>query len=55
MAVMKNKAISFNLNNCKDKQLLDHIEGITNFSAYIKMLIEGDMRKTKIIVEVGKK
>lgn len=55
MATMKNKPISFNIENPRDKQLFDHVKDIKNFSAYAKSLIAQDMKSSKVIVEVGNK
>ncbi|MYL45079.1 hypothetical protein GLV94_05440 [Virgibacillus halodenitrificans] len=57
MTTMKNKPISFNLDNPSDKQLFDHVKDIKNFSAYAKSLIAQDIqyKRNVIRVEVGKK
>ena len=55
MATMKNKPISFNIDNPHDKQLFNYVKDIRNFSAYAKSLIAKDMKSSKIIVEVGNK
>lgn len=40
------KSVKFNMNT--DKDLLDHIAGITNFQQYIKSLIKKDMEDKKM-------
>ncbi|MRG87026.1 hypothetical protein [Salinibacillus xinjiangensis] len=56
MTTMKNKPISFNIDNPNDKYLFEQIKNIKNFSGYAKSLIANDLRyKNKgIKVEVGK-
>lgn len=55
MTTMKNKPISFNLDNPSDKYLFDQLKGIKNFSSYAKSLIADDLKRKVIKVEVGKK
>lgn len=57
MTTMKNKPISFNLDNPNDLKLFEYVKDIKNFSGYAKSLIANDMRyKQNVIkVEVGKK
>ena len=48
------KSVKFNMNT--DKDLLDHIAGITNFQQYIKSLIKKDMEEKemkKIYTDIG--
>lgn len=45
MAIMKNKPISFNLDNPKEQMLYDHVKNIENFSGYAKALIMDDLNK----------
>lgn len=44
MTTMKNKPISFNIDNPEDKQLYEHVKGIKNFSGYAKLLISNDLK-----------
>jgi hypothetical protein len=39
------KSFSLNVTNQNDKKILDHIEGIENFSGYIKKLILEDIER----------
>ncbi|MGJ9460146.1 hypothetical protein [Oceanobacillus sp. CF4.6] len=57
MATMKNKPISFNLDNPTDKYLFDQIKSVKNFSGYAKSLIAKDLKYNRdvIKVEVGNK
>lgn len=56
MTTMKNKPVSFNLDNPGDKQLFDYVKGIKNFSGYAKSLIHNDLkRQTGIKVVIGNK
>jgi len=43
MATMKNKPISFNLDNPEDQKLFEHVKDIKNFSGYAKSLILDDL------------
>jgi hypothetical protein len=45
MATMKNKPVSFNLDNKEDQKLLEHVKGIKNFSGYVKSLIGQELIK----------
>jgi hypothetical protein len=45
MTTMKNKPISFNLDNPGDRKLFDHVKEIKNFSGYAKSLILDDLNK----------
>jgi hypothetical protein len=53
MATMKNKPVSFNLDNPNDQRRFEHVQGI-NFSGYVKSLIDRDMRKPGSIQTPGK-
>lgn len=57
MSTMKNKPVSFNLDNTDDKDLFDYVKNIKNFSGYMKTLIKHDLefRQRTIKVEVGSK
>jgi len=56
MTTMKNKPVSFNLDNPGDKKLFEHVKDVKNFSGYAKSLIYADLkRKSEIKVEVGNK
>ncbi|WP_083477586.1 hypothetical protein [Alkalihalophilus marmarensis] len=41
----KTKSVSFNLSDPYEQLLLDHTSRFTNFSAYIKRLIQRDMEE----------
>lgn len=45
MATMKNKPVSFNMENPIDQQLLEHVKELKNFSGYVKTLIVQDLRR----------
>ncbi|WCK53815.1 hypothetical protein PP175_21230 [Aneurinibacillus sp. Ricciae_BoGa-3] len=47
MAVMKNKPVSFNLENEEDRRLHEYAIRIKNFSGYIKQLMKEEMKKEK--------
>lgn len=49
MATMKNKPISFNLDNPQDHKIFDHIKDIKNFSGYAKSLILDDLNKRSVV------
>lgn len=49
MATMKNKPVSFNLDNPEDLKRYDHVKGI-NFSGYVKSLIDSDIKRIKVVV-----
>jgi hypothetical protein len=42
------KSVSFNVTNEKDREYLERIKN-TNFSGYVKRLIEKDIRQRKVI------
>ena len=44
------KSVSFNITNEEDKKYLERIKNV-NFSGYVKMLIEKDIRQRKIILK----
>lgn len=46
---MKNKPISFNLDNPKDQKLFEHVKEINNFSGYAKSLILDDLNKNSVV------
>jgi hypothetical protein len=50
---MKNKPISFNLDNEKEKALYDHAQMQGNFSKYIKQLMAYDIQKAQSIKASG--
>lgn len=45
MATMKNKPVSFNLDNQTEKHLYKQMQQIKNFSGYVKMLIADDLKR----------
>jgi hypothetical protein len=45
MAVMKNKPVSFNLENEEDKKLHEYASKINNFSGHIKKLMKEEMKR----------
>lgn len=47
MAIMKNKPVSFNIENVDEKTLLDHANTQQNFSGYVKRLMWEDMKRKK--------
>lgn len=55
MATMKNKQVSFNVENEEEQKLLNYALSKNNFSGYVKELIKQDMKKKKpgIIVQPG--
>ncbi|WP_170140790.1 hypothetical protein [Oceanobacillus arenosus] len=57
MTTMKNKPISFNLDNPGERYLFEHVKDIKNFSGYAKSLIAKDLKYKRdvIKVEVGNK
>jgi len=55
MTTMKNKPISFNLDNPSDMRLYEYVKDIKNFSGYAKSLIEEDLKRKTIKVAIGNK
>lgn len=55
MTTMKNKPVSFNLDNPNDRQLFEHVKDIKNFSGYAKSLIDEDLKRKVIKVVIGNK
>ncbi len=49
MATMKNKPVSFNIENTAERQLLEHANTKDNFSRYIKKLMREDMNRQRAI------
>ncbi|WP_077621581.1 hypothetical protein [Sediminibacillus massiliensis] len=45
MATMKNRPVSFNLDNLVDEKRFNHVKDVDNFSGYVKKLIDRDMQK----------
>lgn len=45
MAIMRNKPVSFNMENVTEKALLDHANTQQNFSGYVKRLMQEDMKR----------
>jgi hypothetical protein len=50
LAIMKNKPVSFNIENQMDKALLDYANTKSNFSGYIKKLMQEDMKRRAPVV-----
>ncbi|MCM3489057.1 hypothetical protein [Alkalihalophilus marmarensis] len=50
----KTKSVAFNLSDPYEEQLLEHTKQFTNFSSYIKRLIQRDMEEGKAKIPVKK-
>jgi hypothetical protein len=47
VATMRNKPVSFNMENEDEKQLFEYVNRISNFSGYVKKLMWNDMNRKK--------
>lgn len=44
MATMRNKPVSFNMDNEEDRKQYEHIKDIKNFSGFMKSLIDKEIK-----------
>lgn len=49
VATMKNKPVSFNIENPTDRQLLEHANAQGNFSGYIKRLMRNELNRQRTV------
>jgi hypothetical protein len=47
VATMKNKQVSYNLENPEEKRQYEFVKAIKNYSGYVKGLVGQDMEKNK--------